>query len=215
MNIEKKYRPRSLDEFVYPDKLVKENVEMYASGFGYKPLILHGPNGTGKSLLAELIPKTIDGPEVKVDKIFADDLRTRASVQKAMKRTAVFDHLMQIEGQSKNYTILDECVLDTSVHRDAVQYTMDEMQGRSLIIMTTNYPNQFLTGITSRCVDVYVPPLKPEAFLPRAQFILRSEGIEVDEGVLLNVLVKEYEIRPDNRNYFKALDMLIYKSKYQ
>jgi DNA polymerase III delta prime subunit len=215
MSTEIKYRPRNLDEIVYPDKNVKEVVEMYASGYGVKPLILHGPNGTGKSLLAELIPKAIDGRDVKVDKVFADDLRNRASVQKALKRTALFDDLMTVEGQSNNYTILDECILDGSVHRDSLQYVMDEMLGRSLIIVTTNHLNQFLPGVLSRSFELYVPPLKPDAFLPRAKYILNSEGIETDEAALLNLLVRKYEIKPDNRRYFEALDMLIYKSKYQ
>jgi replication-associated recombination protein RarA len=62
MNVDthKKYSPKNLDEFVYPNEEVKRVITQYASGQIARPLILHGSNGCGKSLLLELLPNSID-----------------------------------------------------------------------------------------------------------------------------------------------------------
>ena len=215
MNTNQKYRPKSLDEFIYPTKALKSAVEMYADGATMRPLILHGPHGTGKSLLAELIPKAIDGPNVSIQRTTIDDLKTRADIQKNLTRTTIFDSLVETEDQSRYYTVFDEFVSDTKVLKDAMRMALDSMEGRGMYIFTTNELNRVDTGIVSRSECVHVPPLSPEDFLPRAMFILNSEGIDAPPGVVLDALAATQRVSADNRRYYEVLDRLIYRANRQ
>ena len=56
VDTEMKYRPRNLEEYVFPNNEVREMALAYGSGEITRPLILSGTNGSGKTLLAGLIP---------------------------------------------------------------------------------------------------------------------------------------------------------------
>lgn len=215
MTTEIKYEPKTLADYIFPNKKVEDIVGMYVSGYAKKPLILHGPVGTGKSLLASLIPKAIDGPMVQVDKVYTDDLKTRTDVNKKLVRPETFDHLFEVGQQSQNYTIFDECVIDEKVHRDAVLNAMDAMRGRGLIIFTTNKFNNFMEAVVSRSTELHVSALSPQMFLPRAKYILNAEGVEIPDNALLNALSATQAIRQDNRLYYGALDEIIYKANHR
>ena len=60
LNSELKYSPKYLGDIIFPNDYVKKVVTAYASGEVTRPLILCGRNGTGKSLLARLIPQAIE-----------------------------------------------------------------------------------------------------------------------------------------------------------
>ena len=86
MNTIHRYRPRSIDEYVFANKEVEQQVRRYTDGKTTLPLVLHGKHGTGKSLLAELIPKAIDGENVSVNKINAEDLNNKKEVRTKFSR---------------------------------------------------------------------------------------------------------------------------------
>ncbi len=55
VDTEIKYRPKTIGEFVFATQELQEIVNAYCTGTVTRPLILSGKNGTGKSLLAELL----------------------------------------------------------------------------------------------------------------------------------------------------------------
>lgn len=208
MNSQYKHRPKNLSEFVFANDQVERQVKRYASGKTQRPLVLHGPNGTGKSTLADLIPKELDGPQVKVNKIKAEDLNSNAEVRKVFTRSKQFDKMFAPEGQSRNYTVVEEVNFDPKA-KGAMRESLDEMEGRDLIIFTTNELEKLDAGLLSRSEVVEVPPASAERFLPRAQEILRAEGVDLDDASVLEVLESVFEVSADNRSYYKALDEII------
>jgi replication-associated recombination protein RarA len=211
MNTEIKYRPKSIDEFVFADDKVKQTVERYVRGGALRPVILHGTHGTGKSLLSKLIPKAIDGDGVQVNQVHAEELNSSKEVRSQFVRSSRFDSLFQPEGQSRNYNIIDEAN-DSFKAKGALRESLDAMNGRDLTIFTTNAYGNLDSGLRSRCEAIHVSPVPADRFLPRAQEILRSEGVVVPDEVVLSVLESVYEAYKDNREYYKALDELIYQA---
>jgi replication-associated recombination protein RarA len=208
MNTQHKYRPKNISEFVFANDQVARQVSRYAMGKTVRPLVLHGPNGTGKSTLAELIPKELEGDQVKINKIKAEDLNSNAEVRRIFTRSKQFDKMFAPEGQSRNYTVIEEVNFDPKA-KGAMRESLDEMEGRDLIIITTNELEKLDPGILSRAEVVEVPPASAERFLPRAQDILKTEGVELDDGGVLEVLESIFEVNADNRSYYKALDEII------
>jgi replication-associated recombination protein RarA len=208
MNTQHKYRPKNISEFVFANAQVERQVKRYVTGKTVRPLVLYGPNGTGKSTLADLIPKELEGKQVMVNKVKAEDLNSNAEVRKIFTRSKQFDKMFAPEGQSRNYTVIEEVNFDPRA-KGAMRESLDEMEGRDLIIFTTNELDKLDPGLLSRAEIVEVPPATAEQFLPRAQDILKAEGVNLDDASVLEVLESVYEVHPDNRSYYKALDEII------
>ena len=112
------------------------------------------------------------------------------------------------DGQNRNYTVVEEVNFDPKA-KGAMRESLDEMEGRDLIIFTTNELDKLDVGLLSRAEVVEVPPVSPEIFLKKAQEILKSEGVNLDDKSVLEVLESVYQIKSDNRSYYKALDEII------
>ena len=208
MNTQHKYRPQNIEDFVFSTDRLEQQIQRYAKGKTSRPLILHGPYGTGKSTLAEIIPKSIDGSSVQVTRIKSEDLNSNAEVRKAFTRTKQFDNLFAPEGQSRNYTIVEEVNFDPKA-KGALRTSLDEMEGRDLTIFTTNELHKLDDALLSRAEVVEVPPAPPDRFLRCAQKILKAEKVSLEDAEVLEVLESVYEIYRDNRAYYKALDEII------
>lgn len=208
MDSQYKYRAKNISEFVFANEEVQRQVIRYSKGKTLRPLVLYGPNGTGKSTLADLIPKALDGDQVKVTKIKAEDLNSNFEVRNLFTRSKQFDKMFKPEGQNRNYTVVEEVNFDPKA-KGAMRESLDEMEGRDLIIFTTNEIDKLDAGLLSRAEVVEIPPVTPETFLKKAQEILKSESVDLDDKSVLEVLESVYQIKPDNRNYYKALDEII------
>ena len=208
MNSQHKYRPQTVDDFVFATDRLERQIRRYAAGKTTRPLVLHGSNGTGKSTLADLIPKAIDGPDVKVTKVKAEDLNSNAEVRKIFTRSKQFDRLFTPEGQSRNYTVVEEANFDPKA-KGALRDSLDEMEGRDLAIFTSNELDKLDEGLLSRAEVVEVPPAPASRFLPHAQKILRAEGVVLDDAIVAEILESVYDEKGDNRAYYKALDEVI------
>lgn len=208
MNSQHKYRPQTVDDFIFANDQLERQIRRYAAGKTTRPLVLHGRNGTGKSTLAYLIPRAIDGPNVKVTKVKAEDLNSNAEVRKIFTRSKQFDRLFTPEGQSRNYTVVEEANFDPKA-KGALRVSLDEMDGRDLAIFTSNELDKLDEGLLSRAEVVEVPPVPPDRFLPYAQKILRAEGVVLDDATVAEILESVYDEKGDNRAYYKALDEVI------
>ena len=205
-----KYRPQSLKDYVFPSTEVEEIAKAYASGKATRPLILSGPNGTGKSLLASLIPYEIESEVPQINWVRSCDLNSNKEIDGHFSRNKQFDYLFTANNQRYNYYIIEEVNFEAKAS-DAFRVILDDYRGIDLVIMTTNEIEKVDKGVRSRCEIVNVPACKPDIFFPFAKSIIEAEGYEIDEGELMNALTAVYRIRPDNRLYYQKMDELLRK----
>lgn len=208
VDTENKYRPRSLDEFVFPNKHVEEVSKAYGSGEITRPLILSGTNGTGKSLLSELIPKQIEGFEPQINRVRSCDLNSSKEIYSQFTRSKQFDKLFTTNNQRFSYNIIEEVNFDAKA-RDAFRVVLDEYRGVDMTIMTTNEIGKIDNGVRSRCETLHVPPCEPQVFFPRAKAIIEAEGYSIDDDALMAALDAVYEAKPDNRRYYQTIDEIL------
>jgi len=214
MNTHSKYRPKQLADVVWPTDKVEREIMRYANGHNSRPLILHGPPGVGKTLIANLLPKAIDGEAVQIKRIHAEELNSNAAVRKIFSRGNQFDTLFAPVGQRQTYTLIDEMIGNPRA-KSALRTCLDEMEGRDLTIMTTNEVEKLDDAMLSRAEVVLVPPVPPERFLKRAQEILVSENVLLDDDTLRGMLESTYKKYGDNRQYYKKLDEIILSTQQQ
>lgn len=207
INSQSKYRPKNLSEFIFPNDNVRKVVNAYVSGNIRRPLLLSGPNGTGKSLLAQLIPCAIEGREIEVKKWVADDLEKSETFSKAFAYSAQFNQLFAPKDQRMYYHFIDEMNFRMR-HTDRLKVILDAESEYDLTLITTNAINNIDIGIRSRCEILTVEPCAPNLFLPHAMKIFEKERIDIDEASVLRALTCAYNKWPTNREYYKAIDAI-------
>lgn len=205
IDTQSKYSPQNLSQFIFPNDRVQKVVTAYASGNVNRPLLLSGPNGTGKSLLAQLIPCAIEGREIKVKRWIATELDKSENFSKAFPSMAMYSGLFEPDRQRMRYHLIEE-MNGRMRHTDSLKVILDTDSKYDLTLITTNAVNNIDIGLRSRCQVLTVDPLTPDQFFPHAMKIFENEMIDIDAALVFRTLHSVYNRRPDNRKYYEALD---------
>jgi hypothetical protein len=215
VNTAKKYSPKVLAEFLFPNQEVFELVSAYESGDMERPLILYGSSGSGKSLLQRLIPQAIERKETQVNKVICSDLKLPRDIHDLYGRNKHFNNVFTVNGQRYNYFIIEEFYMKSIRLNDALKIELDASLGTDLTILSTNRFELIDRGILSRSETLEVQPCNPSIFFPHAKKIMQAEEIDISDHDLLVKLNAIYVAYKDNRKYYSMMDALIRKERTQ
>jgi len=208
MKCEIKYAPNQLDEVIYPNVGVERRINGYATKQLEGHIILHGPNGTGKTSLANLLVKEIGNQHPEIERKDADELLAQPDLKKYLKQAAAYAAMTTSE---KFFLILNE--FDYSKKNLNKFWTALDACGDGVMgIITTNQPMDVHASIRSRCDVIEMPGVCAEAALQRIQYCLSMEGVNLPDAQVLHYL-KNYVQGFDLRRYFRIADQIIYLSK--
>jgi replication-associated recombination protein RarA len=208
MKCEIKYAPNQLDEVIYPNVGVERRINGYATKQLEGHIILHGPNGTGKTSLANLLVKEIGNQHPEIERKDADELLAQPDLKKYLKQAAAYAAMTTSE---KFFLILNE--FDYSKKNLNNFWTaLDACGDGVMAIITTNQPMDVHASIRSRCDVIEMPGVCAEAALQRIQYCLSMEGVNLPDAQVLHYL-KNYVQGFDLRRYFRIADQIIYLSK--
>jgi AAA+ superfamily predicted ATPase len=215
INTAKKYSPKSLNEFIYPNNEVRDLVTAYASGDIERPLILYGSSGSGKSLLQRFIPQSIECKETQVNKVICSDLKLPRDIHDLYGRNKQFNNVFTVNDQRYNYFIIEEFYMKSIRLNDALKIELDRSLGTDLTIFSTNRFELIDSGILSRSEVLEVQPCTPSIFFPHAKKIMQAEEIDISDHDLLVKLNAIYVAYKDNRKYYSMMDALIRRERIQ
>ena len=208
MKCEIKYAPNDLDELIYPNIGVERRIKGYASKQLEGHIILHGPNGTGKTTLANLLVKQIGNQNPEVERKEADEFLAQPDLKKYLKQASAYAAMTTSE---KFFLILNE--FDYSKKNLNKFWTaLDACGSGVMAIITTNQPMDVHPSVRSRCDVIEMPGVCAEAALQRIQYCLSMEGVNLPDAQVLHYL-KLQEQFLDLRRYFRVADQIIYLSK--
>ncbi len=208
INTEKKYAPKSLNEFIYPNAETKDIVESYVLGCEEKPLILYGGSGTGKSSLQKFIPDAVENHTAKVQRLLCADIKSAADVHRHYGNNKHLDNLFR-ENDRYNYIIIEEFLVTNKKISDAFKIELDKRMGVDLTIISTNHFGKIDPGIKSRAITLELLACEPSIFYPHAKKIFDMEGVHASDQELINCLDVTYTLHKDNRKYYQAMDKLL------
>jgi replication-associated recombination protein RarA len=206
MKIADKYSPQNLGEVVYPNEAVRIRIQAYMSSQLEGNLLLWGPNGTGKSTVADLLPTYISSANAQIDRDY------QALLQKPDLQAYIANccSIASMCGE-KHFMVFHEFDNATDdVHE--LWTALDKYSDKLMLIITTNNPMNVHRSLRSRCDDVHFPALTARQVLPRAQKILAAEGVDLPDHQVLHYLT-QIEHHGDLRKYLAKLDEILLLSR--
>lgn len=208
MNTSIKYAPKNLGEVIYPSSAVERRIQAYATGQLNGHVLLHGPNGTGKTTVANLLVNAIGGVNARVGtrdfesflgkpalRDFMLNATAWAGLTPGDKYFLVFNEFDYAKrGLYKFWSALDEC-------GDAV-----------MTIITSNNPMNIDRALRSRFDMIEFSGVSASAALHRVQQVLRAENLILPDAQVLYYL-QQVEHFMDVRKYLKKADELLFLQK--
>lgn len=174
-----KYRPKTLDGYVFRDENQRKQVESWVKDKSIPHLLLSGSAGIGKTTLAKILIHQLGIEDYDVLEINAS--RTN-SVEDVRDKITNFVQMMPF-GPFK-VVLLDEADYLSPNAQAALRGVMEEYHATSRFILTCNYPNRIIPAIHSRCQGFHVEKTDMTEYTARAATVLVEEGIEFDLDTL-------------------------------
>ena len=187
-----KYRPDSVDGYVFVDQSQREQVESWIRDKSIPHLMLSGSAGTGKTTLAKLLIKQLGVDEYDV--MYANGSKEARKVE-WVDRLISFCQTMPY-GQFKVVLIDEADYMNPNSVQPALRNLMEDYSQTVRFILTCNKPHMIIPPIHSRCQGFHITRTDHTEFTARAATVLVSEGVEFDLDVLDSYVKATY---PDLR----------------
>ena len=193
-----KYRPDSVDGYVFTDDNQRAEVESWIKAGSIPHLMLSGSPGTGKTTLAKLLIKQLGVDEYDV--MLANGSKEARKVEWVDKLIG-FCQTMPY-GKFKVVLIDEADYMNINSVQPALRNLMEDYSQSVRFILTCNIPSKIMPAIHSRCQGFHIEKTDVTEFTARAATVLVKEGIEFDLDTL-DIFVKA--TYPDLR---KCLNLL-------
>jgi replication factor C small subunit len=194
-----KYRPDTLDGYVFRDDDQKHQVEGWISSGSIPHLLFSGAPGVGKTTLAKILIGQLDVQDVDVLEINAS---RENSVDAVREKITNFVQTMPF-GEFK-IVLLDEADYISPNGQAALRGVMETYSSTARFILTCNYPNKVIPALHSRCQGFHIEKIDSTEFTARVATICVTEGIEIDLDTLDSYVKATY---PDLRKCINLVQM--------
>lgn len=201
------YKPKNLGEVTYSNEAVRRRIQAYMSGQLEGNILLWGPNGTGKTSVANMLPNYISGPNAFVEPLSFEELLKKEDLRSYIANSC---SIASFTG-SKYFLVFHE--FDNAKANLSQFWTIiEDFSDQVMLIITSNQPMNIHKSLRSRCDEIHFPALSAQQVLPRAQKILTAEGVQLPDTQVLHYLT-QIEHLGDWRKYCSKLDEIIFLSK--
>jgi DNA polymerase III delta prime subunit len=193
-----KYRPRTVDGYVFVDDTQREQVQQWIRDGSIPHLMFSGSAGTGKTTLAKMLINELGVDEYDV--MYANGSKEARKVEWVDKLIS-FCQTMPF-GKFKIVLIDEADYMNPNSVQPALRNLMEDYSQTVRFILTCNYPNKVIPPLHSRCQGFHITKNDHTEFTARAATVLVTEGVEFDLDVLDTYVKATY---PDLR---KCLNLL-------
>ena len=193
-----KYRPKTLDGYVWRDENQRKQVEGWVKDKSIPHLLLSGPPGIGKTTMAKMLVHEIGIEDFDVLEINA----SRETGIGVVVREKITSFVQMIPFGPFKVVLLDEADRLSPEAQDALKGVMEEYASHSRFILTCNTPSRIVPALHSRCQQFHFTKLDQTEFTARAATVLVEENVDFDLDTLDLYVSSTY---PDLR---KCLNLL-------
>ena len=196
-----KYRPQKIDDCVLPESLKKTFREYITQG-ELPNFLFCGTAGVGKTTVAKALCNEIGAEYLMINGSEESGIDTLRTKIKGFASTISLT-------DAKKVVILDEAdYLQANSTQPALRAFIEEFANNCRFILTCNFKNRIIEPIHSRCsviefkIDNKEKQEIAATFFKRATAILKQEGVEFDQKVVVELVMKHF---PDYRRILNEL----------
>jgi replication factor C small subunit len=194
-----KYRPNTVDGYVFRDAHQKLQVERWIADGTIPHLLLSGNAGIGKTTLARILFNELEINEYDIMEINASRENSSDTI-----RDKITNFVQMIPFGPFKVVLLDEADYMTPNAQAILRGVMEQYHTTARFILTCNYPNRIIPAIHSRCQGFHVERVDQTEFTARVATILVEENINFDLDTLDTYVKATY---PDLRKCINMVQM--------
>ncbi|MCR9071822.1 MAG: AAA family ATPase [Alphaproteobacteria bacterium] len=206
-----KYAPKVFADIVIDTPNNEAVLKQYIGGQTLQPLILYGPNGTGKSTIAKLLPYAM----VDIDNSSDIDLFhpfKNTNTAELHQRIQTLASMVASNSNNLRFIIFDELDLFPSVFVKTVKACIDQYKGWTMFISTTNDIHALDKGHRSRSNVLHIGGAPLAQWKPRVQKIMAAENAAMpSDDKLENLLAVA---KGDHRQFLSLLEQVANGTRY-
>jgi DNA polymerase III delta prime subunit len=192
-----KYRPKTVDGYVFRDSRQKEQVESWIKEGTIPHLLLSGNAGIGKTTLAKILLNELEVNDLDILEINASRTNSVDDV-----RDKIVNFVQMIPFGNFKVVLLDEADYLSPNAQAALRGVMEEYHTTARFILTCNYPNRIIPALHSRCQGFHFERTDITEFTARVATILVSEEVDFDLDTLDTFVKATY---PDLRKCIQSV----------
>ena len=192
-----KYRPSTIDGYVFTDPGQREQIEYFIREKSVPHLLFTGPAGTGKTTLAKILVNSLD-----IDPY--DFLQVNASRDNGVEflKSKIEGFVSTMPFGDLKIVLLDEADYLSHNAQAILRGLMETYQSQARFILTANLAHKIINPLKSRCTQIVIDKTDQTEFTARAATVLVTEGVEFDLDTLDSYVKATY---PDLRSCLKLL----------
>jgi len=194
-----KYRPSTIDGYVFKDQAQREQIESWIKDKTIPHLLFSGAPGVGKTTLAKILINQLGIDEFDILEINAS---RENSVDTIRDKITGFVQTMPY-GIFK-VVLLDEADYISPNGQAALRGVMETYHASARFILTCNYPNRIIPALHSRCQGFHIERTDVVDFTARVATVLVTEEVEFDLDTLDTYVKATY---PDLRKCLNTVQM--------
>jgi len=174
-----KYRPRTLDGYVFKDNYQREEIESWVREGSIPHLIFSGGAGVGKTTLAKILINLLEIDDYDLLEINASTTNSVDDI-----RNTIINFVSTLPFGKFKIVLLDEADYLSPNAQAALRNVMETYHESSRFILTCNYPHKIIPALHSRCQGFHIQKTDLVEFTARVATVLVTENIEFDLDTL-------------------------------